>query len=34
MNDKCAGGTGAIIDKFIAKLRIPPEQLCKMGFTG
>ena len=34
MNDKCAGGTGAVIDKINAKLRIPPEQLCKMGYTG
>src|SRR5581483_3048288 len=24
MNDKCAGGTGAVIDKINAKLRIPP----------
>ena len=34
MNDKCAGGTGAVIDKINAKLRIPPEQLCKMGYHG
>ncbi|MBI4874280.1 MAG: CoA activase, partial [Acidobacteria bacterium] len=34
MNDKCAGGTGAVIDKINAKLRIPPEQLCQMGYTG
>ena len=34
MNDKCAGGTGAVIDKINAKLRIPAEQLCKMGYTG
>ena len=34
MNDKCAGGTGAVIDKINAKLRIPPEQLCKMGYYG
>ena len=27
MNDKCAGGTGAVIDKIAAKLRIPPEAL-------
>ena len=32
MNDKCAGGTGAVIDKINAKLRIPPEQLCEMGY--
>jgi len=23
MNDKCAGGTGAVIDKINAKLKIP-----------
>jgi activator of 2-hydroxyglutaryl-CoA dehydratase/predicted nucleotide-binding protein (sugar kinase/HSP70/actin superfamily) len=34
MNDKCAGGTGAVIDKINAKLRIPPEQLCDMGYHG
>ncbi len=34
MNDKCAGGTGAVIDKINAKLRIPAEQLCEMGYTG
>ena len=34
MNDKCAGGTGAVIDKINAKLRIPAEQLCKMGYHG
>ncbi len=33
MNDKCAGGTGAVIDKINAKLRIPPEQLCEMGYN-
>ena len=32
MNDKCAGGTGAVIDKINAKLRIPPEQLCDQGY--
>ena len=32
MNDKCAGGTGAVIDKLNAKLRIPAEQLCQMGY--
>ena len=25
MNDKCAGGTGAVIDKTSAKLRIPAD---------
>ena len=34
MNDKCAGGTGAVIDKINAKLRIPAEQLCEMGYKG
>src|SRR6478672_2355096 len=34
MNDKCAGGTGAVIDKINAKLRIPAEDLCKMGYQG
>src|SRR6202522_1388590 len=33
MNDKCAGGTGAVIDKINAKLRIPSEQLCEMGYN-
>ena len=34
MNDKCAGGTGAVIDKINAKLRIPPEDLCNQGYHG
>src|SRR5690348_13791382 len=34
MNDKCAGGTGAVIDKINAKLRIPSDQLCQMGYAG
>ncbi len=34
MNDKCAGGTGAVIDKINAKLRIPAEKLCDMGYDG
>ncbi|MBZ5564880.1 MAG: acyl-CoA dehydratase activase-related protein, partial [Acidobacteriia bacterium] len=34
MNDKCAGGTGAVIDKINAKLRIPSEELCNMGYLG
>src|SRR5579871_3981992 len=34
MNDKCAGGTGAVIDKINAKLRIPADQLCEMGYKG
>jgi predicted CoA-substrate-specific enzyme activase len=34
MNDKCAGGTGAVIDKINAKLKIPADQLCEMGYEG
>jgi activator of 2-hydroxyglutaryl-CoA dehydratase/predicted nucleotide-binding protein (sugar kinase/HSP70/actin superfamily) len=34
MNDKCAGGTGAVIDKINAKLKVPAELLCQMGYTG
>jgi activator of 2-hydroxyglutaryl-CoA dehydratase/predicted nucleotide-binding protein (sugar kinase/HSP70/actin superfamily) len=34
MNDKCAGGTGAVIDKINAKLRIPSEELCNQGYYG
>ena len=34
MNDKCAGGTGAIIDKIAAKLSIAPDALCDYGYDG
>jgi activator of 2-hydroxyglutaryl-CoA dehydratase/predicted nucleotide-binding protein (sugar kinase/HSP70/actin superfamily) len=34
MNDKCAGGTGAVIDKINAKLKIPAEELCDQGYNG
>ena len=34
MNDKCAGGTGAVIDKICAKLKIPPESLRDQGYRG
>ncbi|HXK59089.1 MAG TPA: BadF/BadG/BcrA/BcrD ATPase family protein [Acidobacteriota bacterium] len=34
MNDKCAGGTGAVIDKIAAKLKIPPNELCQQGYYG
>jgi predicted CoA-substrate-specific enzyme activase len=34
MNDKCAGGTGAVIDKINAKLKIPAAELCNQGYTG
>src|SRR6202522_4596877 len=34
MNDKCAGGTGAVIDKINAKLKIPVEDLAQQGYDG
>ena len=34
MNDKCAGGTGAVIDKINAKLKIPTAQLGEQGYHG
>ncbi|MEZ4448917.1 MAG: BadF/BadG/BcrA/BcrD ATPase family protein [Nannocystaceae bacterium] len=34
MNDKCAGGTGAVIDKINAKLKIPAEDLCNQTYFG
>src|ERR1700751_2276062 len=34
MNDKCAGGTGAVIDKINAKLKIPAQQLGDQGYHG
>jgi predicted CoA-substrate-specific enzyme activase len=34
MNDKCAGGTGAVIDKINAKLKIPADDLCNQGYHG
>jgi predicted CoA-substrate-specific enzyme activase len=34
MNDKCAGGTGAVIDKIAAKLGIATGDLGHMGYTG
>src|ERR1700751_180892 len=34
MNDKCADGTGAVIDKINAKLKIPTEQLAQQGYHG
>jgi len=34
MNDKCAGGTGAVIDKINAKLKIPAQQLSEQGYRG
>jgi predicted CoA-substrate-specific enzyme activase len=34
MNDKCAGGTGAVIDKINAKLKIPTAELAMQGYDG
>jgi predicted CoA-substrate-specific enzyme activase len=34
MNDKCAGGTGAVIDKISKKLGIPLADLCKLRYAG
>jgi predicted CoA-substrate-specific enzyme activase len=34
MNDKCAGGTGVILDKLSAKLKIPPPLLCQQRYEG
>ena len=34
MNDKCAGGTGAVIDKICAKLKISTQELCQLKYDG
>jgi predicted CoA-substrate-specific enzyme activase len=34
MNDKCAGGTGAVIDKISKKLGIPLEEICRLQYAG
>ena len=34
MNDKCAGGTGAVIDKISMKLGVPLENLCELHYNG
>lgn len=34
MNDKCAGGTGAVLDKISAKLGLRPEQLAEQRYDG
>ncbi len=34
MNDKCAGGTGAVIDKIVTKLCISSEQLGNQPYNG
>jgi activator of 2-hydroxyglutaryl-CoA dehydratase len=34
MNDKRAGGTGAVIDKINAKLKIPASELSNQAYHG
>jgi activator of 2-hydroxyglutaryl-CoA dehydratase/predicted nucleotide-binding protein (sugar kinase/HSP70/actin superfamily) len=34
MNDKCAGGTGAVIDKIQAKLKISADELPRLAYRG
>ncbi len=34
MNDKCAGGTGAVIDKIAAKLGFDSDALAELGYDG
>jgi len=34
MNDKCAGGTGAVIDKIAMKLGLSQQELGQMGYDG
>jgi activator of 2-hydroxyglutaryl-CoA dehydratase/predicted nucleotide-binding protein (sugar kinase/HSP70/actin superfamily) len=34
MNDKCAGGTGAVIDKIQAKLKISEDELPLLAYRG
>ena len=34
MNDRCAGGTGAVIDKVAAKLSLAPEAFRELPFAG
>src|SRR6202453_4321796 len=34
MNDKCAGGTGAVLDKINAKLCIPAEDMANLPYKG
>jgi predicted CoA-substrate-specific enzyme activase len=34
MQSACSGGTGTFIEKTARKLEIPPEQLCKMRYSG
>ncbi len=34
MNDKCAGGTGSVIDKIGRKVGIPQDALCRLHYNG
>jgi predicted CoA-substrate-specific enzyme activase len=34
MNDKCAGGTGTVIDRIAGKLNIPQQYLSELQYTG
>jgi activator of 2-hydroxyglutaryl-CoA dehydratase len=34
MNEKCAGGTGAVIDKIAAKVGIAPDDIQHLGYDG
>lgn len=34
MNDKCAGGTGSVIDKIAAKLKILPEKISELKYNN
>lgn len=34
MQSACSGGTGTFIEKTARKLQIPPEDLCRMGYSG
>ncbi len=34
MNDKCAGGTGVVIEKIAAKLHIPPEEMLTQRYDN
>jgi predicted CoA-substrate-specific enzyme activase len=34
MNDKCAGGTGVIIDKIASKLKISPDDISKLTYKN
>ncbi|MBI5039637.1 MAG: CoA activase, partial [Nitrospirae bacterium] len=34
MNDKCAGGTGAVIDKIAAKLNLPLQEISALGYKN